>query len=262
MIFEDKPSIQKSAHGVEASSYTNIVNSCHKASKDVLGFRKNGSRQSVNPKIIELSNLQKEIQTKINNSNAEDCQTLRRQRNKIMNEIHRILEKQKHNKIIEGIQEVERHHEDSGKMYAAVKILQGKRKKIPLLVDTKYGITTHEQTQVDIITDFYEKQFNQLDVTGILDAKPCAMIIPFKKDEVNKAINRLGNNKAEDINKLKGEHLKNCADIIQENVAEIFNEMAKTGEYPKEIKRGILTPLVKNKQKQGPCKKLRPIILL
>ena len=45
-------------------------------------------------------------------------------------------------------------------------------------------------------------------------------------------------------------------------IAELLNEIAKTGEAPKEITLGILTPLAKPGKKQGPCANLRPIILL
>jgi hypothetical protein len=251
---DDTPTVQ--------GKWDNIVKCCHKASEEVLGFRKNGSRNSVNPRVIELSGLQKELQTKINNSNAEECQHLRRERNRMLNEMHTILEEEKHGKVIDNINEVERRHDDSQKMYAAVKILQGKRKKTPILVDTDKGITTHEQTQVEIISDFFEKQFNQLDTTGILEAEPCEMEIPFTGQEIGKGMNKLSNNKAEDIDRIKGEHMKYSADEVQELVAEILNEMARTGSYPQQIKQGILAPLVKDKNKQGPVKNLRPVILL
>ena len=38
--------------------------------------------------------------------------------------------------------------------------------------------------------------------------------------------------------------------------------MAKTGDYPKEVKTGILIPIPKPGKKQGPPQNLRPIILL
>ena len=202
----------------------------------MLGLRKNGSRYSVNPRIKELSILQRKLQTQINNSNTEKCKTLRHERNKLLNKMHRLLEDEKHNKVIRNLEEVEKRHDDAGKMYAAVRILQGKRKKIPLLIDTNKGITTHEEMQVEIITEFYEKQFNQLDTTGILEAEPCEMTIPFKSEEIEKAIKTLGNNKAAGIDGIKAEHLKNSSIEVPKIIAEIFKETAKTGNCPKEIK--------------------------
>ena len=242
--------------------WDHLVKCTHETSKEILGYRKNGSRYSENPRIKELSEKQRKLQVRINNSNSETCASVRRERNNILNEIHRLLEIEKHNKILKSVEEVEKRQEDSGKMYAAIRIMQGKYKKVPLVIETKNGFTTHEKTQVDIITEFYKKQFNQLNVSGLLKADPCEMRIPFEKDEIEKAIKKLGNNKAAGIDGIKAEHLKNSPEEIPILIAEIFNEIARTGERPNEIKVGILNPLVKDKNKQGPCKNLRPVILL
>ena len=45
-------------------------------------------------------------------------------------------------------------------------------------------------------------------------------------------------------------------------IADIFNIMAETGEYPREIKTGVLVPLQKPGKPKGPVENLRPIILL
>ena len=239
-----------------------FVKCTHETSKEVLGYRKNGSRYSLNPRIKELSEKQKEVQIKINNSKSDKCTELRRERNTYLNEIHRLLEQEKHSNILKSIQEVEKQHNDSGKMYAAIRIMQGKYKRVPLLVETKKGVTTQEKIQVEIISEFYQKQFNQLNVSGILEAEPHEMKTPFDEEEIKRAIKILGNNKAAGIDGIKAEHLKNSPEEVPKMIAEIFNEIAKTGECPKEIKAGILTPLVKDKNKQGPCKNLRPVILL
>ena len=117
--------------------WNNIVKSTNEAAEEVLDLRKNGSRYSVNPRIKELSILQRKLQTQINNSNTEKCKTLRHERNKLLNKMHRLLEDEKHNKVIRNLEEVEKRHDNACKMYAAVRILQRKRKKIPLLIDTK-----------------------------------------------------------------------------------------------------------------------------
>ncbi len=42
-------------------------------------------------------------------------------------------------------------------------------------------------------------------------------------------------------------------------IAEIFNLISESGEYPAEIKEGVLIPLQKSGKKAGPCGNLRPI---
>ena len=49
---------------------------------------------------------------------------------------------------------------------------------------------------------------------------------------------------------------------MHEHIAELLNNIVKTGEYPKEIKIGYLVPLQKPGKKKGPPENLRPIILL
>ena len=45
-------------------------------------------------------------------------------------------------------------------------------------------------------------------------------------------------------------------------IANILNETAAKGEYPKELKEGILIPLQKPGKTKGPVEHLRPVILL
>ena len=70
------------------------------------------------------------------------------------------------------------------------------------------------------------------------------------------------NNKSASIDNIKAEMIKYSHKIIHQNIAEIYNEMAKTGEFPEEIIQGILVPLPKPGIPQGPPGNLRPIILL
>ena len=45
-------------------------------------------------------------------------------------------------------------------------------------------------------------------------------------------------------------------------IADIFNNISQTGNKPNELTTGILIPLQKPGETQGPCSNLRPIILL
>ena len=48
------------------------------------------------------------------------------------------------------------------------------------------------------------------------------------------------------------ELIKNSPDKIHQNIAEIYNIIAATGEFPKEINKGIITPLQKPGKPKGP----------
>ena len=60
----------------------------------------------------------------------------------IMNRMHRILEQEKHSQILEDIREVEKQKNDSGKMYAAIRILQKEKKRTQMVINSENGITT------------------------------------------------------------------------------------------------------------------------
>ena len=92
--------------------------------------------------------------------------------------------------------------------------------------------------------------------------KPTEMRIPFTEEEIKQAAKSLKNNKSTGIDELPAELIKYAPDITYKTIADIFNEMAKTGANPKEIVIGILNPLPKPKKKQGHPENLRPIILL
>ena len=58
------------------------------------------------------------------------------------------------------------------------------------------------------------------------------------------------------------EQLKHGPEILNNEIADMFNNIACTGEYPSELKQGILIPLPKPGKKKRPPQNLRPIILL
>ena len=88
------------------------------------------------------------------------------------------------------------------------------------------------------------------------------MKIPFTKEEINKAIKSLKNNRSTGGDGVKAELLKYGPEIFSEEIAIILNETAKTGEHPKEIVQGILSALQKPGKARGPTNNLRPITLL
>ena len=83
-----------------------------------------------------------------------------------------------------------------------------------------------------------------------------------QKRKLKRQSKKLKNRKSPGIDNLVGEYLKYAPDIIHSEISEILNIMAKTGEYPLEIRKGILNPLPKPGKKAGPPENLRPIILL
>ena len=96
------------------------------------------------------------------------------------------------------------------------------------------------------------------------EIKKIPMRNPFKGEEILKSAKSMKNNKAVGIDDMAAEYIKYGDDELCQQIAELLNETAETGNYPKELRIGILTPLPKSGKKSKPKDQshLRPIILL
>ena len=88
------------------------------------------------------------------------------------------------------------------------------------------------------------------------------MTIPFTANEIRKAIVKLKPIKSPGCDEIPVKLIKYAPDRINEQIAKIYNNMAETGDIPKEVTYGILKPLQKPNNAKGPPSNLRPIILL
>ena len=91
---------------------------------------------------------------------------------------------------------------------------------------------------------------------------PCEMKFKFTAIEIKKLSQRLNNNKASGPDQLNAEYIKHALLPIFEEIAEIYNETAATGNFPSALIHGLLLPIPKPGKQKGPPSNLRPIILL
>ena len=104
-------------------------------------------------------------------------------------------------------------------------------------MNTENGITKDEEKAVEIVTDFFERTFNVKNQEVFPEVEPKEMTVPFTADEVETAINSLKNNKSAGIDDIVAEQLKYGPDIINDGIADILNDTAKSGNSPREIKQ-------------------------
>ena len=64
------------------------------------------------------------------------------------------------------------------------------------------------------------------------------------------------------VDNIHAELLKCGPKEISKGISNIYNEIAETGKFLEEIKKGILVPIRKPGKKASPSEHLRPIILL
>ena len=249
--------------GSPQEKWDTIVTACHDSAAEVAPKQKNAKKSS-NPAIIKLAAKQKELNKKINaNMTHKKRQETCKERNKVKSDLRKLIAEEKNEYLMERVADIEKFKDDAGKMFQAVRTAVSMKDKKELLIDTGRGVTSDESLQTNLITDFFKEYFTSDEVEEVgLDIQPTAMSKPFTKEEISKSIQKLKNNKAAGIDKLKSEMLKYGPDCVAEVIAELLNTAAESGTYPLEINTGILTPLQKPGKKRGPCSNLSPIILL
>ena len=146
-------------------------------------------------------------------------------------------------------------------MFEAVKQINRLKPQQKLLIKTKNGVTSNESEQVKIIANYFKEIFNK-NVDAMPNIKPTKMKKPFTTNEIKKVVKTLNNNKSPGKDEISVELIKAAPNIIFQKIANIYNKIAETGEYPNELTHGLLKPLQKPGKQKGPLSNLRPITLL
>ena len=147
-------------------------------------------------------------------------------------------------------------------MFNAVRELN-KTRNGDIVVENSEGNILHNSKQkVEEITKYFEGIFKQEDTKEIPKLIPQELKNPITCPEVKEAVKKLKNNKSPGCDNIPAELIKNSPEIVHNQIAEILNEAAKTGNKPKEINLGQLIPIPKPNKPKGPVKNLRPVILL
>ena len=165
-------------------------------------------------------------------------------------------------KIEEKLIDIEKKPDDSRKMYEAVKNIKRSLPKTPLLIQTKAGLTANEEEQTKIIAEYFKSQLNKNAEPLPTSIKPTEMTIPFTPTEIKNAVQNLKNNKSPGNDEIPIELIKFAPAEVFDKISKIYNQVAITGEYPKELTQGLLCALQKPGKSKGPPQNLRPIILL
>eukprot|EP00111_Clytia_hemisphaerica_P018801 TCONS_00055582-protein len=92
--------------------------------------------------------------------------------------------------------------------------------------------------------------------------KIAPMLAPFTSVEIIKAVKKMKRNRSPGCDEIPIELIKFAPETIHQQIANIYNNIAETGNIPKEITYGILKPLQKPNKAKGPPSNLRPIVLL
>ena len=243
--------------------WTHIVKACHQAGKEILG-EKPKTKKHEDEKLRELSQHQKKIKLEIENTTSKAVRgELRTKRNKIMKDINKRIKVLNDETINNKLEQIESFKDDSRRCFQATKQLNQMKPKKSLIVYTEdESVAGSEAEQVKAITKHFHKMFTRQEKEEIEPASPTTMTNPFTSSEIERAAKSMKNQKSCGEDNLNAEYIKYGSKEVHEEIASLLNKIAETGDYPKEMKSGILNPLPKQGKKQGPPENLRPIILL
>ena len=260
--------------------WTKINEICKSVGLQVLGKTPQKSSVKIyDERIEQLSKKQKKIANDITASRSlKKRKSLKTERNRYLNDIHKIKKELEKEALENRLHEIENSKDDSRRMFQALKYLHTRGKKESVVVKNDNGIVSSDDAKIDIITEHFKKSFFQENVEEFPDIKPEKLNPPFQLSEIKKAIKSLKNNRSPGIDNLNSELIKYGPEILHQHITDLLNEICESGEYPSELKTGLLTPLQKpGKPKgtntsskargrlskpKGPPQNLRPVILL
>ena len=150
-------------------------------------------------------------------------------------------------------------------MFKAVKQIKNPTVENNIIVHNDKGKTIMNKIdKYNAVKNYFKNKFQKEEKESIkaFEGKQRPLNVPISKDEVEKAIRKLKNNKASGEDRITGELIKYALDIVKEKLCHTYNKIFEN--HCDEINKGQSNSLTRqkpNKEKE-PLKNLRPINLL
>ena len=185
---------------------------------------------------------------------------MNKERNKTLKQLKKELRNDNDKQLDSELQDIEKCKNDYNKCYQAIRKIQSRKPRKPLVIfDSEFNRITSAEDQVTIITNHFANLFSSEDKP--VNVPPVKMEPEYNAEEFETAAKKLKNSKAAGRDKVSAELIKNGWRELYEQIASLLYATNERGDYPEEIRRGILTPLAKPPKKDERVN-VRPIILL
>ncbi len=250
---------------------TEVLKCVETSAASTIGVIKNSKnrsgRHTDDPLVVKLSEHQKALRLRINQSGkSEDRTTLRKERNNILRQISRRLRDLsviQADSLVDTISTTD----DCQKMFRAARALRIAGPTPPLAVHNSEGhFVATDQGKADIIQEWFKEQFTdpeaEDDPLHPFTGDPRPLQSPVKEAEVEKALKALNNGRASGPDGISSELLKYASDVISKPITRIINSVFERHLPIKAVGQGTLIALPKPKKPPGPPANLRPIVLL
>ena len=182
------------------------------------------------------------------------------ERNKTLKQLKKELRNDNDKQLDLELRDIEKYKDDPNKCYQAIKKIQSHKPQKPLVIFySELNRITSAEDQVTVITDHFTNLFRSEDKP--VNVPPVKMEPEYNAEEIETAAKKLKNNKAAGRNEVNAELIKHGCRELYKQIASLLNVTSERGDYPKEIRRGIMTPLAKSPKKDEQVN-VRPIVLL
>ena len=248
-------------------TWSDIIEDCLEAGKEVLGVKDKFAKKPENKEIKELSERKHRLKIKIQSSNNQDVRNKLKEEVKFTKKlINTKLKKIEEDDIDQKLHHLENISDDNTKYYYVLRDLQKMKdnKKASIIVKDKNGnCPGSTKEKIEVIEQYFKETLAPDNMKEeFLNVPPHEMIKKFTKDEIQNHAKKLNNDKACGPDEIHAEFIKHAPPIIHQNIADIYNNTAATGDTPSALIHGLLLPLPKPGKPKGPPANLRPIILL
>ena len=171
---------------------------------------------------------------------------------------------QERNKVEASLENLEKAKDDSNKYYRVIREINKSKPKPTLVVKNKENsYVSNEIDQAEEIKKHFKNALAPLENPPENKTyPPCRINNPFTAREIRKNVNRMKNRKSPGPDNVNVELIKYAPESVHQEIADIYNQITESNNFPDELKLGILTPIPKPGKPKGPPENLRPIILL
>ena len=185
---------------------------------------------------------------------------MNKERKKTLKQLEKELRNNNDKELDSELQDIKKDKNDSNQCYQAIRKIQSRKPWKPIVIfDSEFSRKTSAEDQVTIITNHFTNLFSSEDKP--VNVPPVKMEPDYNAAEIESAAKKLKNNKADSREEVSAELIKYGCRELYKQIASLLNATSETGDYPEEIRRGILTPLARPPKKHERVS-VRPIILL
>jgi len=221
---------------------------------------------SNDPEIIALTSERKTLQFKSGEiKGAYDRTTIRKKINYLKRSVKKRLKVLKGATVDVLTDQINNADFDRRVFEANRTLAQCRAKDNGVTVHDKDGnIIGSDHLKAEAIKEYFRNELNddnEPPFPAFIDP-PAPLQCPISAEEVRRAVMKLKNGRACGPDGIPSELMKAAGPSLHSELARVYNLSFETNSYIPAIGEGILAPLQKPGKPRGPCKSVRPIILL